>query len=145
MRQHRSSVRFARSLRRARDRRLARQRTPGKLQKRGQYWYELKATFSEDDKELLPIEDSGYMLGVLEDIIVIEVEKATPQEQIARIGKWLADQGMKALVVEKGVRFLKLCAVSKDQEAKLNELERHRRLQETLAEAKKAGGDGEAS
>lgn len=99
---------------------VGRKRKPGKLHRKGSHWYELESYFDPALIESTPVEDSGFMMGVLEDFVVVEVKEDTPHVRIESIGKVLAEIGVKALIVRAGIRFLRLKSCDGDQEAKLN-------------------------
>jgi hypothetical protein len=97
-------------------------RKPNRLRAINQYWYELEAYFDSLEGEPIPVQNGGFMRGILEDILVVEVEKGTPMAQINALGSYLNSVGIKALVVEHGIRFVRLKEVTGDQEKKLNEI-----------------------
>ena len=100
----------------------ARKRKGGKLHKKGTHWYELEGYFDPKLIESTPIQDSGFMMGVLEDFVVVEVKEDTTVATIQQIGTQLAEMGIKALVVRAGIRFLRMTSCTAEQEKKLNEI-----------------------
>jgi hypothetical protein len=112
-----------------------RTRKGGKLRKAGQHWYELEEYFDEKQKKIIGVNESGYMLGVLEDFVVVQVPEDYPLVDLDLLGNRLADMGIKALIVKEGIRFLRLREITGEQEKKLNEiLERRTRFDEKQKE-----------
>jgi hypothetical protein len=99
-----------------------RKRKGGGLHKRGSHWYELEAYFDPKLIESTPIEDSGFMMGVLEDFVVVEVKEDTAVATIQQIGAQLAEMGIKSLVVRAGIRFLRLNGCDPEKEKQLDEI-----------------------
>lgn len=97
-------------------------RKGGKLRKAGQHWYELEAYFDIKAREIIGVNESGYMRGVLEDFVVVQVPEEKSVEEINVLGARLADMGIKALVVKEGITFLRLREVSGEQEKTLNKM-----------------------
>ena len=102
-----------------------RNRTGGKFRKAGKHWYEIEAYFDEKRREIIGVNESGYMLGVLEDFVIVEVPPNKTPVEINVIGTRLAEMGIKALVIQQGIRFLRLKEISGEQEKKLNDILEH--------------------
>ncbi len=85
-------------------------------------WFELEGYFDPSLIEATPIENSGFMMGVLEDMVVVEVEKEWPHARIMALGAKLEELGIKALIVQRGIKFMRLKAVTNAQEKNLNEI-----------------------
>lgn len=77
-------------------------------------WYELTDYF--DPKEIAPVtvRGSGFMLGPLEDFVVVEVPSTFSGDQRSLLGKMLGEMGLKSLIVAEGIRFLRLSGVSEE-------------------------------
>jgi hypothetical protein len=99
-----------------------RQSRAERIHRAGSHWYELDAYFDPHEIEATPIKDSGFMLGVLEDFVVIEVKKGTSDDQIQHTGKLLGEMGIKVLIVREGIQFMRLKACGHEQEKKLNKI-----------------------
>ena len=110
-----------------------RTRKGGKLRKAGSHWYELEMYFDEKARELIGVNESGFMRGVLEDFVIVQVPEDKSIEEINVLGIRLADMGIKALVVKEGITFLRLREVSGEQESTLNKM---MTSQDNLAEQK---------
>lgn len=98
-----------------------RQRKPGKMHAPGAHWYELQDFFDPHLIETTPIENSGFMMGILEEFAVVEYDPNTmTREAMTKMGERLNAMGIKAMMVPKGVRFMRLCGVSEEQEKQMN-------------------------
>lgn len=111
-----------------------------RLHKAGPHWYEIKAYFDPRNAVATPVEDSGFMIGVLEEFVVVEVPESFSQDAIMRIGAQLSDIGVKALVVREGIRFLKLSGCAPEQERQLDAI-----VEAQRREAGKNAGEPESA
>jgi len=104
------------------ERKLARFAQGDTLRREGEHWYELVEYFDAREIRRLPTAGSTYLLGVLDDVVVIEVPATATPPEIAVFQKLLRDRGMASpcLVIRAGVRFLKLASVDTETEAKLD-------------------------
>jgi hypothetical protein len=111
---------------------LAASRMPDKVRREGEHWYELLEHFDAAKIERLPVKEGrAFILGRLAGLTIVEVSRAflgdvgpdEEQQAIARLGKWLESNGIEALIVTEGVRFLKLATVAPEMEAKLDATE----------------------
>lgn len=95
------------------------------LRKKGEHWYRLVEWFDVNEIQRLPTAGSTYIMGVLNDVAIVEVPAAATVAEIAEFTKLLEARGLTApcLVVRAGVRFLKLAAVDAGTEAKLDSAE----------------------
>ncbi len=96
------------------------ERLRGRLKKRGkagvrdagEHWYELVSVFDPNAIKMLPLPEGGhaYLMGVLDDLVIVEVPVATAQKDIAGFRNFLQTQGLKsgAIVVTSDVKFMKL-------------------------------------
>lgn len=87
-------------------------------------WYELVAHFDADKIKAVPVEGRAFLMGKINQIHVVEVARATPQEQLGKLASWLEENGIEAIVVSEGVRFMKLKPVT---DAEYDMLEAHLR------------------
>jgi tRNA(Met) C34 N-acetyltransferase TmcA len=97
-----------------------RKRKPGVLHKHGAHWYALEDYFDAHKIEAMPVKGSGFMLGTLEDMVVVEVPEHFSPAAIQGIGDSLTSIGIKALVIREGIRFLRLRAVEDQERARLD-------------------------
>jgi hypothetical protein len=103
------------------------------VRREGEHWYELLEYFDPEKIQKLPVKDGrAFIMGRLDGVTIVEVGSDMPQAQIAKLGTWLKENGIEALVVSAGVRFLKLATVSDELEATLDE---HERAQDAKDEA----------
>lgn len=107
-----------------------RKRKGGAMHKRGSHWYELEAFFDPKLIEATPIENSGFMLGILEDFVVVEYKKDMTSEAIDQIGHKLNAMGLKAMMVPEGIRFMRLRGVTDEEERTMNEFMEDRKAAE---------------
>lgn len=127
-----------------------RKRKPNRLRVAKQYWYELEAYFDPHEIKATPVSGGGFILGILEDFVVVEIPKDKTKEDIYALGQYLAKVGLKALIVQAGIRFLRLTEVDKKKASELEEIlvrqkatdERQKELDKKIAE--KYGPAGEA-
>ncbi len=127
-----------------------RKRKPNKLRLAKKYWYELEGYFNPKAIEAIPVLDGGFMMGILEDFVVVEVPSDKSTEAINKLGAYLQSAGLKALIVQEGIRFLRLTEVTKEKATELDEiLERRIKMDAQQKEldkkiASKYGPAGEA-
>ena len=116
---------------RARDRLVSIQRSQTEAQRAAHrkipvraaaHWFALVAAFDPLKIEAVTVEDSGFMMGMLDDVSVVEVATDMPQARIDQMGAVLNELGIKALIVRRGIQFLKLRACDAAEERKLNEI-----------------------
>lgn len=99
-----------------------------KIRKPGEHWYQIICAFDPQSAKVLPVAGEAVALGVLEDMIIVQVPKNVTAESIETVRKYLRNQGMKshALFIPEGMKFMKLDSCSGSRE---------KRLDEALAEA----------
>lgn len=93
-------------------------------------WFALTAQFDDKDIAATPI-SGAFIRGKLKDIVIVEVSRDFPQDKFGELGAWLESHGIEAMIVQEGIRFLKLAPANKDQQ---RILEAH--FQESTAIAK---------
>ncbi len=73
-------------------------------------WHELTDYFDAEQIKKIPIPGRVFLMGQVDDAIVVEVPASTSQQEIAAFQKYLVDNGMTSvcLVVPNTVRFLKM-------------------------------------
>lgn len=73
-------------------------------------WHELTDFFDADKIKKLPVSGRVFLMGQVDDAIVVEVPAATSQQEIEGFQRYLVEKGMTSvcLVVPDTVRFLKL-------------------------------------
>lgn len=85
----------------------------------GEHWYELVNTFDPTQIKLLPLPEGkrAFLMGVLDDLVIVEVPKDTSTEAARGFQQFLQAQGLKsaAIVVTAGVQFMKLRRVDDKQ------------------------------
>jgi hypothetical protein len=92
-------------------------------------WFELLSAFDPKRIAKLPIPGQVFVLGHIDDMIIIEVPAEAADEEIQGFKKMLHDAGMTsaALIVKEGTRFLKLvpcdAAQTKAIEGQIRKLE----------------------
>ena len=89
---------------------------------RGLNWFAIERMLDPTDIEAVPIRDSGYMLGTIDDMLLIEYPDNIPTQKIRQIGTAFAAMGVKCLMVPKGIRFLQLRGCTQEEEQRLNEI-----------------------
>lgn len=112
------------------------------VRRRGEHWYELVDYWNPDDITRISPDEPVFLMGMIEgpgpDVIVVEVPEDTTREKIERLGSWLSGQGIHALIVRAGIRFLRLKKASPEQTRKLDE-----HVRETAKRAHEARKEGE--
>jgi len=107
--------------------------SPDDVRRDYEHWYEVIEYFDASEIKRLPVDGgSAYIMGKLDEVTIVEVGKATPMEAVQRLGEWLKENGIDALLVSEGVKFMKLRPANEEQAAKLDMVEQARR--ETEAE-----------
>jgi len=81
-------------------------------------WYQLVSMFDDKDIQTTPIK-GAFFRGVLDKTVIVEVQQNFPQEQYGPLAEWLEKNGIEAMVVKEGVRFLKIRPATEDQETVL--------------------------
>lgn len=97
-------------------------------------WFGLESYFDPKHIDATPVEDGGFMMGVLNDMAVVEIDPSLPPAKVERIGAVLNDMGIKALIVHKGIEFLRLRACTPEEEKRLDAIVKRRE------DAKGSGG-----
>lgn len=90
----------------------------------GEHWYELTQIFDPNEIKLLPLPDGkrAFLMGVIDDLVIVEVPKDTPAAAARGFQEFLQKQGLQsaAIVVTAGVQFLRLRRTTAKQERKLD-------------------------
>ena len=94
----------------------------------GENWFEIVEYFDARQIKRIPATagiERAYLVGMIEDVWVIEVPKTTPSEDIHAFNAQLRAMGITApfLTVTSDVRFLKLGRVPEDVEVELDRAE----------------------
>jgi hypothetical protein len=114
-----------------------RRRKSGEVSRPGTHWYGIEDYFDPTQIEAVPVKGAGFMMGVLEDMVVIEVPKAMASDNnLVRLGQQLSSMGIKALIIQEGVRFLRLRSVSDEERNKLDAIVAARMQPQPEPEAK---------
>jgi len=101
---------------------------PDEVRRDYEHWYEVVEYFDASEIKRLPVDGgSAFIMGKLDDVTIVEVGKGTPMEAVKRLGEWLKENGIDALLVSEGVKFMKLRPASEDQAAKLDRYEQVKR------------------
>jgi len=98
------------------------------LRQKGDHWYEVVDLF--DANQIQGIGDRVFIMGKLDDVVVVEMPKHFTPELAQTLGDRLKRVGITSVcfVVPEGVRFLKLSPLSPVEEAKLD-IERKQQLE----------------
>lgn len=104
---------------------------------RGLNWFAVETMLDPKDIEAVPINDSGFMLGSIDDMIVVEYPKSMPPQKIREVGTAFGALGVKCLMVPQGFKFLQLRGCTVEEEKKLNAIaaSQNARLKKMLDEA----------
>ena len=94
----------------------------------GEEWFEIEEYFNAEKIERVPAMggmERAYMMGFVEDVLVIEVPKDTPDVDIHAFNAHLKDMGLSVpfVTVTAGVRFLKLRRVPEEVALELDKAE----------------------
>lgn len=85
----------------------------------GEHWYELTAAFDPNQIRMLPLPDGkrAFLMGVLDDLVIVEVPKDTSTDTARAFQEFLRRQGLKsaAIVVTDGVQFMRIRRVEDKQ------------------------------
>lgn len=103
-------------------------------------WYEMTAAFDPTLAEAVTLKDSGFMRGMVEDFLVVQVEETMSVEKVQALGEHLNRMGVKALVIKQGVEFLRLRVCSREQEKQLDQVLKTQEQDREAAE-KSAGAE----
>jgi hypothetical protein len=91
------------------------------LRQPGEHWYELIEHFDAHAIQRLPVKQGrAFIMGQLNSMTVVEVSRDMGQEALAKLGQWLEDNGIEALIVTEGIRFLKIGTVAPEIETQLD-------------------------
>jgi len=101
-------------------------------------WLGLEAYFDPTEIEMTPIKDAGFMLGAIDDLIVVEMPRTASDAQVSNVGMQMTALGMKVLVIREGVSFLRLREITGAEAEKLSAIAALR------AEREAALGDADA-
>jgi hypothetical protein len=75
-------------------------------------WYEVVEYFDSEKRTALPVaQGKAFILGNLEQnpgITIVEVDDAMDAAHVRRLGEWLSNAGIEALIMNDSVRFMKL-------------------------------------
>ena len=103
---------------------------PDEVRRDYEHWYEVIEYFDASAIERLPVDGGdAYIMGKLDEVNIVEVGKGTPMEAIKRLGGYLKENGIDALLVSEGVKFMKLRPASEDQASKLDRYEQTKRAE----------------
>ena len=101
---------------------------PDEVRRAYEHWYEVIEYFDASEIKRLPVEGGdAFIMGKLDDVTIVEVGKGTPMDAVKRLGEWLKENGIDALLVSEGVKFMKLRPASENQATKLDMYEQTRR------------------
>jgi hypothetical protein len=108
---------------------------PDEVRRDYEHWYEVTEYFDASEIKRLPVDGGeAYIMGKLDDVTIVEVAKKTPMDVVKRLGEWLKENGIDALLVSEGVKFMKLKPASEDQAAQLDRYEQTKREAEAEIE-----------
>jgi hypothetical protein len=96
---------------------------PDPIRRLGEHWYELIEFFDATKIERIAVIDqASYLMGMLQDAIVIEVPEGTSEADMVHFTAQLRKAGVRAppIYIWEGVRFLKLAAVGEEMERRLD-------------------------
>jgi hypothetical protein len=102
-------------------------------------WYQLVSYFKDADLEATPIA-GAFFRGVLEEMVIVEVPKNFHEEKLGELAVWLENNGIKAMVVQEGIRFLKIKPATADQRAVLEAHHREEQKQKAALAQEPAPG-----
>jgi len=103
---------------------------PDEVRRDYEHWYEVTEYFDASEIKRLPVDGGdAYIMGKLDDVTIVEVGKGTPMDVVKRLGGYLKDNGIDALLISEGVKFMKLKPASEDQAAKLDRYEQTKRAE----------------
>jgi len=108
--------------------RIHKYEAPDEVRRDTEHWYEVIEYFDADAIQKLPVDGgSAFIMGKLDEVNIVEVGKGTPMDAIKRLGEWLKENGIDALLVSEGVKFMKLRPATDSQSEKLDRYEQARR------------------
>lgn len=92
------------------------------LRQEGEHWYELIEYFDPHAIQRIPGPSNAFMMGMLQDAIVVQIPEGTEPEEVPQFVAALSAKGIDnpVLVVTDKVRFVKLGTVSEEMEARLD-------------------------
>jgi hypothetical protein len=94
---------------------------PDEVRRDYEHWYEVVEYFDASEIKRLPVDGgNAYIMGKLDDVTIVEVGKGTPMDVVKRLGGYLKDNGIDALLVSEGVKFMRLKPATDEQAAKLD-------------------------
>lgn len=105
------------------ERRLQRYEPERQLRKEGEHWYRLVEMFNPHEIKRVPVGDQqAFLMGMLQEAIVVEVPDGTSQEEMVHFSQQLRRAGVSAppIYIYAGVRFLKLASVDPELEKRLD-------------------------
>jgi hypothetical protein len=115
--------------------RIHKMESPDEVRRDTEHWYEVVEYFDADAIQKLPVDGgSAFIMGKLDEVNIVEVGKGTPMDAIKRLGEWLKENGIDALLVSEGVKFMKLRPATDTQSEKLDRYEQTRRDAESEAD-----------
>lgn len=108
--------------------RIHKMEAPDEVRRDYEHWYEVIEYFDASEIKRLPVDGGdAYIMGKLDAVTIVEVGKGTPMDVVKRLGGYLKDNGIDALLVSEGVKFMKLRPATEEQAAKLDMVEQARR------------------
>lgn len=103
---------------------------PDEVRRDYEHWYEVVEYFDASEIKRLPVDGGdAFIMGKLDDVTIVEVGKGTPMDVVQRLGAYLKEHGIDALLVSEGVKFMKLKPASEDQATKLDMYEQTKRAE----------------
>jgi len=121
----------------------------------GAQWFEIVSCFDPAKYEHFtygPNGERAFVLGSLDKLLVVEVPKSAHNESVREIGRHLSESGKEAIIVSEGIRFLRLRALTvneeRDVERQIKEAEDAQRTRagerlEAAEDPRSGSGDGE--
>jgi hypothetical protein len=116
--------------------------------KPGEHWYQIVEYFDPDGIQTLPMKQgSSYIMGSIGDMVIVSVSRDTNQATVERLGEYLSEHGLEALIVSEGVTFLKLRLADHKEEKKLDAASRDLFLTKmrSMLDAAKTGEEKDGS
>lgn len=119
----------------------------GKGKKHETPWYELQEALNPENYTRLPFEGDAFLLGHVDDVLIIEIPRGSSAAEIRGLQHGLRSLGMTsaALMVEEGIRFMKLRPLSKKEAKEAEEALKKVKDAEEAQEADEAEEDRETA
>lgn len=84
-------------------------------------WYELVDRFDPNQiRELPTVDDRAFILGAYKEMVVIEFGQGWTPRRVGELARWMQAQGVPAIFVPEGTRWLKLRQLSRQESANLD-------------------------